>query len=364
MALSIIPPMTQPLRWDLFCHVIDNFGDVGVSWRLAADLARRGQQVRLWIDDPSALAWMAPAGQPGVEVLRWAEPLPDREPGDVVVETFGCQLPATFVQRMRRPCPPVWINFEYLSGESYVERSHGLPSPQLEGPGQGLSKWFLYPGFTPRTAGLIREPELLPRRAAFDATAWLASHGVQRQQGERVVSLFCYENAALPTWLDSLAEVPTVLLVTPDRAARQVRSALGDGGRTGALRTVMLPYLPQDEFDHLLWASDLNFVRGEDSFSRAQWAGVPFIWQIYPQVDDFHAVKLDAFLDRYLDAAAPAQGVQIRALWHGWNGLSGVTRPTWPEGQDWQRLARDWSAHLAALPDATDCLLRFAADRG
>ena len=364
MALSIIPPMTQLLRWDLFCHVIDNFGDVGVSWRLAIDLARRGQQVRLWIDDPSALAWMAPQGHAGVEVLRWVDPLPDREPGDVVVETFGCQLPAGFVRRMVRPRPPVWINFEYLSAESYVERSHGLPSPQLEGPGQGLTKWFLYPGFTPSTAGLIREQRLLQRRSAFDATAWLASHAVQRQPGERVVSLFCYDNPVLPGWLTSLAGQPTVLLVTPDKAARQVTAALGDSGRTGALRTVMLPYLPQDEFDHLLWASDLNFVRGEDSFSRAQWAGVPFIWQIYPQVDDFHAVKLDAFLSRYLSAATPIQAAQIRALWQGWNGLSDVPAPAWPEPQGWQRLARDWSTQLATLPDATDCLLRFVAGRG
>ena len=56
------------MRWDLFCRVVDNFGDVGVCWRLACELARRGDAVRLWIDDASALAWMAPDGMAGVEV--------------------------------------------------------------------------------------------------------------------------------------------------------------------------------------------------------------------------------------------------------------------------------------------------------
>ena len=54
--------------WDIFCQVIDNFGDIGVCWRLAADLAARGHQVRLWVDDASALHWMAPQGAAGVEV--------------------------------------------------------------------------------------------------------------------------------------------------------------------------------------------------------------------------------------------------------------------------------------------------------
>ncbi len=60
-----------PLQWDIFCRVIDNFGDIGVCWRLATQLAGQGQQVRLWVDDASALQWMAPEGCPGVEVRAW-----------------------------------------------------------------------------------------------------------------------------------------------------------------------------------------------------------------------------------------------------------------------------------------------------
>ena len=89
------------MLWDIFCKVIDNHGDIGVGWRLSAELAARGERVRLWVDDPSALAWMAPQGQPGVEVIRWDAQVGGAGsakesavvPGDVVVEAFGCGLP-------------------------------------------------------------------------------------------------------------------------------------------------------------------------------------------------------------------------------------------------------------------------------
>ena len=139
--------------WDIFCRVVDNHGDLGVCWRLAVDLAERGETARLWVDDESALQWMAPLGHPGIELIRWGKPhgpLAERAPGDVVIEAFGCELPALFAKRMAQRTPaPCWINLEYLSAEAYVERSHGLPSPQLAGPAAGLRKWFFYPGFTP-----------------------------------------------------------------------------------------------------------------------------------------------------------------------------------------------------------------------
>jgi uncharacterized repeat protein (TIGR03837 family) len=185
------------MHWDVFCQVVDNHGDVGVCWRLARELAARGQQVRLWVDDARALAWMAPEGAAGVAVLPWAGAeagVGTRArvaPGDVVVEAFGCTLPAAFVQRMASAeLPPLWLNLEYLSAEAYVERSHQLPSPVLSGLGQGLHKWFFYPGFTPATGGLLREADLPQRQADFNAEAWLAGHGLRREPGELLISLF------------------------------------------------------------------------------------------------------------------------------------------------------------------------------
>lgn len=358
----------SPMRWDIFCKVIDNFGDIGVCWRLSADLARRGHTVRLWVDDSSALQWMAPGameGQwPGVEVLHWADAqdpavLQPLTPADVWVEGFGCEIAPEFIaarahstgassQKNRKP--PVWINLEYLSAEGYVERCHALPSPVMHGPAQGWTKHFYYPGFTAQTGGLLREADYPTRQAAFDDTArsqWLAQHGIH-WQGERLVSLFCYEPAALPALLQGLANeaCPTRLLLTPGRACQAVQqawAALGwaaDTDSQGQLRCHALQPLTQAQFDELLWSCDLNCVRGEDSLVRAIWAGKPWLWHIYPQDDGAHVDKLDALLDRM---QAPAS---LRAAHHAWNGLPADA----VAGPDWGDLPlAEWTACAARL---------------
>lgn len=345
------------MRWDVFCRVIDNLGDVGVCWRLARDLAARGDTVRLWIDDASALAWMAPGGAAGVDVGAFDAA---GEPGDVVVEAFGCDPPPAFVARMA-PRQPVWINLEYLSAEPYVDRCHGLPSPQSGGPGGGLHKWFFYPGFTARTGGLIREPGLLQRRQSFDAAAWLASRRIVRRRGERVVSLFCYENPALPALLDTLSDTPTLLLATVGHASRQVASVLGAPMSRRSLRAITLPCLTQVDFDHLLWSADLNLVRGEDSFVRAQWAGLPFLWHAYPQHDGAHRAKLDAFLTRHLEGAAGDWVQSCRALWLRWNGAAGALEL--PPLEPWRAHCQAWCDKLAAHQDLGTQLLSFAREK-
>lgn len=349
---------TPASRWDIYCRVIDNHGDIGVCWRLACDLAARGNNVRLWVDDASALAWMAPGGAPGVRVLAWPESAHDDEPGDVVIEAFGCELPEFVVDRMAaRTPPPVWINLEYLSAETFVERSHRMLSPQRS----GLRKWFFYPGFTERTGGLIREDDLLLRRQNFDATAWLHSHGITPQAGERIVSLFCYEQPALPALLEHLALRPTLLLATAGHTAVQVGQLLGPSLQRGASRAVLLPPLPQTDYDHLLWASDLNLVRGEDSFVRAQWAGKPFVWQIYPQADGADAVKLQAFLGRFLKTADAALAAGIRETWAVWNGAP-MPWPIEPCASTWQGHCLSWRNSLTGQSDLACQLIGFAAE--
>jgi uncharacterized repeat protein (TIGR03837 family) len=351
------------MAWDLFCRVVDNFGDIGVCWRVAADLAERGESVRLVVDDPSALAWMAPGGAPGVQVVPWSAAESTREVADVVIEAFGCELPAGFVARMaaRRPAP-VWINLEYLSAEPYVERSHRLPSPPSTGPGAGLAKWFFYPGFTPATGGLPREPDLARRQARFDAPAWLAQRGLAPNAGTRVVSLFCYANPALPDLLERLAEQPTLLLATAGSAAEQVARSLGPSLARGELTAVRLPLLSQRDYDHLLWASDLNVVRGEDSWVRAQWAARPFVWQAYPQSDGAHHTKLEAFLSRFLAGAEAGPAAELGRFWRAWNGSG--TLPAVPAPAPWTRQTIAWRDALLTQADLVTRLISFAAERG
>ncbi len=348
------------MQWDVFCRVIDNFGDIGVCWRLAVDLARRNEAVRLWVDDASALAWMAPGGAHGVTVSGWNAAAMDAAVGDVVVEAFGCELPPEVIARMAcRARPPVWINLEYLSAETYAQRSHGLPSPQLSGHGTGLTKWFFYPGFSHGSGGLIRETDLLQRQRAFDANGWLRSIGVGRRPQDRVVSLFCYANPRLPELLDVLAAEPTLLLVTAGDAARQVAATLGATLQRGALRAELLPLLTQADYDHVLWASDINFVRGEDSFVRAQWAGRPFVWHIYPQQDGAHAAKLQAFCALF---AATAGSLDVWPLWSAWNSLTAQPLQL-PPAQAWRAASEQWRAHLLAQTDLSSRLHDFVVER-
>ena len=380
--------MNRRLQWDIFCKVIDNFGDIGVSWRLSADLAARGQAVRLWVDDASALSWMAPLGAPGVTVLPWRQAadagalaaLLPAKPGEVLVEAFGCEIPPEFLSAwLATPLPghpsPVagrcWLNLEYLSAEAYVARSHALPSPVQHGPAAGCSKWFFYPGFTAQTGGLLREPDLIERMTAFEAKEagnWLQSLGLQGAAQDSAsplrVSMLCYEPPALASLLRQwsargLAGRPVELLVTPGRSAQAVKSAMAETNcplESAGLRMTCLPWLSQQDYDKLMWACDMNFVRGEDSVLRALWTGKPFVWQIYPQQDDVHLPKLAAFL-RQNQLTGAAQN--FHAAWNG----SSQPLPEVDAGAlaDWQVQTRAARARLLPQDTLSDSLLKFVA---
>jgi uncharacterized repeat protein (TIGR03837 family) len=372
----------SPLLWDIFCQVVDNHGDLGVCWRLSRELAARGQQVRLWLDDARALPWMAPGalqgGVPGVRVLPWTRPLAAAvlrtlPRADVWIEAFGCELPPEFMaasadaESLEAPQrPPVWINLEYLSAEPYVERMHGLPSPVQQGPAAGRTKWFFYPGFTARTGGLLREHDLATRQTGFDRTTWRASLGVADAAGP-LVSLFCYEPPALPALLGHLRadHAGARLLVTAGRATQAVQRAiarenshLSASTQPEPLWISYLPALPQTDYDRLLWACDLNFVRGEDSLVRALWAGAPFVWHIYPQHDDAHHAKLAAFLD-WLDAPP-----SLRRFHLAWNGIGDHAALPPLELPAWRACVRAARARLLAQPGLCGQLVEFALAKG
>ncbi len=348
----------------MFCHVIDNWGDAGVCWRLCRQLACAGQRVRLWIDDPAPLAVIAPApppaGDDAIEVHEWPRTLPHAlpppvPPGDVLIEAFGCDVPPAWVAallpaRGRDGAPSVWLNLEYLSAEPWVARSHGLPSPVLHGPLRGRTKWFFFPGFTPDTGGLLREPDLLARQQAFHAAAWRAAHG---DHAGPWVSLFCYEPPALPTLVEQPALAHALWLVAEGRSASAwARSA---PPLPAQARQRVLPTVPQAAFDERLWACDLNLVRGEDSLVRALWAGRPFLWQLYPQDDDAHHAKLEAFL-HWLDAPAHWQ-----AWFRAWNGVPGSTAPALGSGDlaAWAEAAAAARQRLLTQDDLLHRLLAF-----
>ncbi|MGM3275941.1 elongation factor P maturation arginine rhamnosyltransferase EarP [Ralstonia sp. 24A2] len=385
--------------WDLFCRVVDNYGDIGVCWRLARQLTQEhGHTVRLWVDDLRSFEKLCPAVDvaaeaqhvSGVDIRQWGDDAQvaallaaDAHPAphDAVIGAFACAVPEPMLQGMAalasQGTAPVWINLEYLSAENWVAEFHAMPSPHPQLP---LVKYFFFPGFARNTGGVLRETHLGAQRATFNASPaahqalWhrLGVDDLMREHPDALrVSLFAYANPALPALVAQweASPQPVICLVPEGLAATQIAELFGDpsaakvGARwtRGQLTVAVVPFVPQEHYDPLLWACDINFVRGEDSFVRAQWALQPFIWHIYPQSDDVHLVKLDAFLARYTPALPQAEADALHTFWHAWNGK--------PETLNWPALmaaapalrtrASTWEHTLLHLGDLAANLVAF-----
>lgn len=377
-------PSTHIKTWDIFCRVIDNFGDIGVCWRLARQLVKEHQQtVRLWVDDLDSLIRIWPETCQldqqqiaGVNVCRWnPEFSADVQIADVVVEAFACDIPVQYLDKMaqlkRLGQTPVWINLDYLSAESWVEEFHRMPSAH---PATGLRKTFFFPGFTPRTGGLLREHSLVGTRDAFQAAPWLASMGIEPHPDALLISLFAYENPTLASLIKAWADanqpihclVPSGKILTSINAALEQELGVGDIYMQGKLRLQVIPFVTQTEYDKLLWACDINFVRGEDSFVRAQWAAKPMLWHIYPQDDEVHITKLNAFLDRYTARCSTPLATSIRASWLAWNQGADIGE-FWhqlvSQLPDWRQHNQIWSESLLEQPDLASQLVTFCTSR-
>ncbi len=378
--------------WDVFCKVIDNFGDAAVCWRLARQIAREhGGQVRLWIDSLDALHALCPQLDvaqskqvlDGIEVRTWAAGANFGAPPEIVIEAFGCGLPEGYVESMAGRSPrPAWIILEYLSAEPWVAAHHKMPSPHPRLP---LERHFFFPGIAEGTGGVLREASLEPRRSAFEsapdsrAQFWKAQ-GFESPDAHAIgVSLFGYENAAVQGMLDTWSEGPAevVVAVPASRIRPQVVEYFGGGDpgdgtclKRGRLEVRLLPFLTQSVYDELLWACDWNFVRGEDSFVRAQWARRPFVWHIYPQAEKAHLAKLGAFLDAYCMGLDERVSAPLRSLWAVWNSpdpAPGTLGPLWKSLQEHrpalQSHAGDWAGTLAKPGELAANLAQYCEER-
>ncbi len=315
--------MTTNLKhWDIFCEVIDNYGDIGVTWRLAKQLSAEYHiPVKLWVDDLYSFQHILSELNPvlesqthnNIEIILWNDKaITTWTDGQVIIEAFACEL----TQKIRSKLEslgnqaPLWLNLEYLSAEDWIDSIHGLPSLQ----NGGVNKYFFFPGFTEKSGGLICESDLFERQKILlkspDSKARFLSKFNIEYCGQKIVSAFCYESDVLVELVKYLINDndPTILLVPTGKSLTSISNALaidiqdlsaGKNFQLGNLLLTILPMTNQEGFDELLWLSDVNIVRGEDSFIRAQWAKKPFIWHIYPQDEQTHIEKLNAFLERY-----------------------------------------------------------------
>lgn len=361
--------------FDIFCRVVDNFGDIGVCWRLARQLAGMPQRhaVRLWVDELRSFARIQPGVNPGVDlqtirgvdIVRWGEHPPALPAREVVIEAFACDPPAAFIDSMVQR-DSLWINLEYLSAEPWVQGFHAMPSLQAN----GLRKAFYFPGFTPETGGLLREPGLLS-----DREDWLSDPGQQArllghvglpasqigllQSGARQVMLFAYPNAPVQGLLNALRTLPdpTIILVPAGVCPGLVR------GQHGSVHVHQIPFVDQDAFDRLLWSSSLNCVRGEDSLVRALWAGKPLLWQLYPQQDAAHLAKLDAWLGL---SPLGAEAARAQTYWNTGDASLAGSLDAVLQGNNWKEwvsASASWSDRLARQTDLAHSLIGFCTQQ-
>ncbi len=404
---------TYAQHWLLLCRVIDNFGDVGVTWRLARQLATEQQAcVEFWVDDIARASMIGVASfrsnKGSVTVRQWDKGLPCAASQcfdsaglvamDVVIAAFACQTPEALVKAMqaaqaRKGRAIRWINLEYLSAESWVEGSHLLSSPK-----NGLAETFFFPGWFDNTGGLIREKSLriAPLKSAPARKDLLAPLGLSQLVSNintdllaaPWIHLFCYPHAPLGELVELLRALPhqTLLLVPPGVATKALArlelfahpqgpalegSSESAWFRLGPVTVARIPMLPQDQYDKVLAQCQLNLVRGEDSLVRGVWANTPFLWHIYPQEEAAHLTKLQAFLDRVL-SHAPNKHEHVAELMHWWNGgqtgLSTAAKLALQEivseraeHSKWVNDCKSLRISLASQSDLLTRLLNFAA---
>ncbi len=377
----------------LFCKVVDNFGDIGICWRLARQLEKEhGIAVCLWVDDLCSFRRICPEVRidrelqhiEDVTVRHWCTQDGEFSPddiADIVIEFFACDIPPGYIHAMAQCGPqPVWLNLEGLSAEEWVEGCHALPSMHPRLP---LTKYFFFPGFTGKTGGLLHESTLEEERKLFQENpaapaAFLAQFGASPEEiASFKISLFCYPHAPVSalfrTWQSGTHAiscfVPEGVAVDAVQAFLGASATQGAARTRGALTVRVLPFVAQPDYDKLLWSCELNFVRGEDSFVRAQWAERPFIWHIYPQDKNLHHVKLRAFLQRYAPDIASLAAFSM--CWNDEPRAGAAGRPNWAElwshmQADLPYITRrsvDWKAKVLAHGDLAANLLNFAEAR-
>lgn len=358
--------------YDIFCTVIDNYGDIATCWRLALQLNQRhGIQVRLWVDDLNALKHLYPKTNEHlaeqqldqIDVRLWSTPFPNIKPAPVIIEAFACELPANYRQAMLKEAS-LCVNLEYFSCEDWVLGCHGLRSFQSD----GLHKYFFFPGIVSGTGGVLYEADYEQQRLAFtlnEQLDWFKHWQLPRTHAFSVrISLFGYENKAIISLLEQAADYPThiefycpmsKLCLELAQYFDQWRVSAGNSCTLGNATIHFIPFLPQSEYDRLLWSCDLNFVRGEESLIRGLLSAKPLVWHIYPTEDQAHWIKLNAFIQ------ALSMPPLLAELTRNWNAQAALVNLTEVLNQlpQIQRYALGTQESILSMNDLSTNLVSF-----
>lgn len=291
----------------ILCKVVDNFGDIGVVWRLCRELRKKDSslKINLVVDDLKAFSciWHDVRLEEkfqivdGINVYNWNEwdfcysefILNDGEKLQIILECFQCGRPdwmekILFEDKLNRTVQIIMI--DYLTAEKYAEDFHCLKSLTRSAKVQKVN---FMPGFTAKTGGLIIEDEWkkLPER-----------------KSDGSVLVFTYERNWKPlvrAMLESQVAMRNGVKVAQGRGLTSFEDSwkvLENQYSIPNTKLSILPFLQQNEWDKMMRDCSVLFIRGEESMSRACLSGIPFVWHAYPQSDEYQLVKVNALLER------------------------------------------------------------------
>jgi uncharacterized repeat protein (TIGR03837 family) len=311
---------------DIFCHVIDNFGDIGVAYRFAKEFKKKNPycSTRLFVDNMEILGQICPFINASKAVQEYEsityinslnidkEFVERQGVADVLVEMFACEIPEIVMDNAFTKSK-LLINLDYLSAEDWVEGYHLKESLLPKGT---LKKYFFMPGITINTGGLILNPELEDNRSELGSKRLDFLNSILKNFGKQVettdnclfgsvftylrnfdnfirdlsktdkdVYLFIFGGKSKDGILSSLKKSP---VENPDSNCIKLKN----------INFLLMPFLEQSKYDLLLCHCDFNLVRGEDSLARAVLSAKPFIWNAYLQDNKYQEVKVKALLEK------------------------------------------------------------------
>lgn len=349
---------------NIFCDVIDNYGDAGVCLRLGRDICKKNIKVNLYCNDLKTIKKIIQKEDLENDYLKISEwPTSDYnlEFKDTVIQAFSVRLPE-FIYSYIRKNKILVINLEYLTAESFADDCHKLPSYS-----DGIESFFFFPGFTEKTGGLVIEDNLLNK-----------IKNQNNMDHNCYVTLFSYENTKIAYFLNQLSDLSnikkmriTVFLFEGkplDNINKLLKLNLKVGNtyiKNNLIFKVSL-MVDQDQYDSLLVGSYINLVRGEDSIVRAMLTGRPFLWNIYPQDENAHLDKINALFDRMDEVCTDKNSVEIlRQLTLSYNGSSDFINNFDINSfiDKWKLITKEWQNHLLSLGSLTDNLLDFIREK-
>lgn len=281
---------------DIFCQVIDNYGDVGVTYRLAREFKRvyPNKKLRFVINETEELNLIRKSED--IEIILYKDISKIENSADLIIESFGCEIPKEYMDKALKNAKLI-INLEYFSAEKWVDDFH-LQESFLGG---NLKKYFFIPGLSEKSGGILLDNEFLERKKKVEANKeyYLEKFEI-KEKYDLIGSVFSYEKN-----FDSLIEElkkldkKIILLILSEKTQKNFIKYFDNSNNYDKIKFVKLPFFTYDKYEELLALCDFNLVRGEDSFVRALLLGKPFLWHIYPQDENTHIKKLESFLEKY-----------------------------------------------------------------